>query len=106
MGLLAGQQLLGLGEVGQADQPELRLRLELGIDQFGLHLGTAAQPPVDLDVAHLRLELVAAPQPERDGRDHHADHRDDRPKTLDDDAEVGDVQELQDDREAPRSAAR
>ena len=51
MRVLAGKQILGRREVRQAEGGELRLRAQLGVDQFGLHLGSAAQAPVDLDIA-------------------------------------------------------
>ena len=92
--LLARQQVLGLGKVGQAERSELALGPRLGIAQLRLHLGPAAQPSVDLDVAHLGLELVAPPQPQRDGGHDDADDRDQRSDRLDREAEVGDAQEL------------
>ena len=98
MRLFARQQVLRLGQIGHPERRELRLGLGLRITQLRFHLRTAAQASVDLDIAHLRLELVAPPEPQRDGRHDHADHRDDRTDHLDDDPEVDDVEELQQDR--------
>ena len=66
-----------VGEIRQADRSELAARLGLGVLELGLHVRPAAQPPVDLDVAHLGLHLVAPPQPQRDAREDQPDDRDD-----------------------------
>ena len=98
MRVLAGEQVLGRREVGQAERGELRLRAQLGVDQFGLHLGSAAQAPVDLDIAQLGLVLDASSQPQGDRGHRQPDHGDDPADDLDDRAEVGDAEGLEDDR--------
>ena len=68
VGLLAGEQVLGRGQVVEPERAELLVGVGLGLAQLGLHLGAAAQPAVDLDVAELALHPVAPAQPERDER--------------------------------------
>ena len=53
MGLLAGEQVLGRREVVEPEGAELPLGVRLGLAELRLHLGAAAQPAVDLDVAQL-----------------------------------------------------
>ena len=71
--LLAAQEVLGLGDLGQAEGSELLLGVRLRLAQLGLHLGTTAQTAVDLDVAQLGLHPVAATEPQRDRGDDDAD---------------------------------
>ena len=96
VGLLAGEQVLGLGQVGQPERAELRRRLQLALDELGLHVRPAAQAPVDLDVAQLGLLVHAAAEPQGDRGEDEADDRDDRADRLDGDAELGDPEELED----------
>ena len=70
------------------------------VDQLGLHLRATAQPPVDLDVAQLRLVLDAAPQPQRDAGQDQSDDRDDPADDLDGGPEIGDAEGLEQDRAA------
>ena len=87
-----GQQVLGLGQVGQPERPELLLEAGLGQAQLGFHLRATAQAPIDLDVAELPCILSAAPEPPGDGGQDKADRRDDATGRLDGDARIGDAQ--------------
>ena len=65
--------VLGGGEVRQAAAPaELLGGVRLGLGELGLHLGPAAQPPIDLDVAQLPC-WTRSPR-----RSHAGDEREDR----------------------------
>ena len=75
--LLAGEQVLGRREVGEPERPEPLGGLRLDDGQLGLHLGSTAQPAVDLDVAQLGAHVVAAAQPQRDRGEDQADAADD-----------------------------
>ena len=71
--LLGGEQRLGGREVGQAEPGELLLGVGLGLAELCLHLGPPTQAPVDLDVAHLLVDAVAAAEPPRHEGEDEAD---------------------------------
>ena len=62
--LLAGEQVLGLGEVGQSERLELLLQAGFGQAQLGFHLRSTAQASIDLDIAELPLHLAVSPEPQ------------------------------------------
>ncbi len=76
--VLARQQVLRLGQVGQSDRPQLLLETGLGEPQFGFHLGAPAEPSIDLHVAQLPVHLIVTPEPPRDSSQRQPD-RDDQP---------------------------
>ena len=106
--LLAGEQVLRLGEVGQPERRRAAPRPSPRVLELGLHLRAAAQPAVDLDVAQLGLQPIAAAEPQGDRREDQADDGDDRARRpCTSDARIGDPERLgQHERRRRRRAGR
>ncbi len=104
--LLAGEQVLRFRQAGQPERPELRRRPRLAVLELGLHVRPAAQPPVDLDVAQLGLQLDAPAQPQRDGGEDEPDDGHDPADGLHHEPEVGDAERLDHDRHRRRAGCR
>ncbi len=94
----AASSVSAAGRSSRPERAEAAGDVGVALGQLGLHLGAAAQAPVDLHVAELLAHRVAPSLADRDAAEDQADPRDDPADDGRDDPERGDLEHVGRDR--------